>query len=381
MAAGIRKILLVDDNQLFLKVLTQAFIRAGFECRAANSAHEALEDLKINIPDAILSDYEMPEMDGLQFRRSLLRDPHFKDVPFVFLTNITNKDLMVEGLDLQAVDYVTKDTPVNVVVTKITNLLNTVSKQRELSELEIRKAATALNIMAVPRKTPVINGFDIDFWHKDYQDIPGGDFIDFVAADDQYLFIVLGDIMGKKWMAWFFTFSFLSYVRAAIRFSISSQEYSTATILQKINQVICEDDMLKDILSSLSLIRLDRKTGEVAYSGAGDLPILHYSPVTHTFKQVSSSGLLLGLFGDGNYTEQIINLALGEQLFIFTDGVIDFANNEGKKTDYNLFAQKLGELLVNGADFEQLKQYLQQRSDVMVDDCSIINIAKKLTKA
>jgi len=374
MSAEPKKVLMVDDNPLFLKVLNHAFTQAGFACRTADSAQAALADLEEYVPDAILSDYEMPEVNGLQFRRLLLRDSRFKDVPFVFLTNITDGGLMAEGLDLEAVDYVTKDTPVKLVVSKLTNLLKTVSKQRELSEAEISKAATALNIRAVPSRPPVTDKYLVDFWHKDYQDIPGGDFIDFVESGDEYLFIVLGDIMGKKWTAWFFTFSFLSYVRAAIRFSILNNEYSTANILEKINRVICDDDMLKDILCSLSLVRLNRFTGQIMYSGAGDLPLLHYSAAG--IRQVDSSGLLLGLFPDGNYTEQELYMEANEQLFMFTDGMIDFADSEGKKSDYNLFAEKLERLLKTDNTFKDLKTNLEQQGDTMVDDCSIIQIMK-----
>src|ERR1700759_5410003 len=187
-----KKVLLVDDNPLFLKILSHAFTKSGFECASCLSAAEGISYLNSNTPDAILSDYEMPDMNGIEFRKHLITDPILKDIPFVFLSYITNSDLMSEGLDLQAVDYVVKETPVNVIVSKINNLIDTFQKQRELSVLEIKKAALALNIRTVPKVAPEVKGFDIDFWHQAYQDIPGGDFIDFIEVDDRYSFIVLG---------------------------------------------------------------------------------------------------------------------------------------------------------------------------------------------
>jgi sigma-B regulation protein RsbU (phosphoserine phosphatase) len=376
-SGSIKKVLIVDDNLLFLKIISQGFTKAGFECTVCESAALAIESLKSDIPDAILSDYEMPEMNGIEFRRYLITHLSLRDIPFVFLSNITDKDLIDEGLQLRAVDYITKGTPVNVIVSKLTNLIDTVQKQRELSQQEIKKAADALNLKSVPNKAPPINFFEISFWHQPFQDVPGGDFIDFIKIDERYSFVVLGDIMGKKWMAWFFTFSFLSYIRAAIRFGILSQDYSTSSILRKVNDVICYDDVLKDILSTLSLLMIDNQTKKIYYAGAGDLPILHYKADTKEMTQLGSSGLLLGLFPEGDYTEMEIELGPKDELFIFTDGMTDFAEDEEKKSDYYSFKNKLHELLNDGQCFEDLKYTLfQQSSSVQVDDCSIINIHK-----
>ena len=376
MTVSSKQILLVDDNPLFLKLLARAFDKAGYDCHSANSGSEALLYLKNHAPHAILSDYEMPEMNGLEFRRHVLREDRLKDIPFMFLTGFDDEKVRYSGLDLQAIDYVIKDTPVEVIIAKVNNLLHAVNKQRELSELEIRQTVAALNIKAVPEKLPAIDGLAIDFWHHDYQQIPGGDFIYFIEADGRYLFIVLGDIMGKKWKAWFFTFTYLSYIRAAVRFGVSDTDNSTATILQKINKVIFHDEGLRDILSSVSLLRLDKQTGQLSYAGAGDLPLLHYQAASQQLSQVSSSGLLLGLLPEGNYTEQDITMNTGDELFIFTDGLTDFAFTDGNKSDYPAFAAKLQEHLTNKQSFKELKHSLQLQSALLVDDSSIIHIQK-----
>src|ERR1700761_2291828 len=135
-----RKILLVDDNQFFLKLMEQAFKKYAFVCHTAASAEEAIVLLKNNtLPDIILSDYEMLEMNGIDFKKYLMADDGLKDIPFVFLTYMSDKDLMMKGLDLRAIDYLIKDTPVNVIVSKINNILFTIDTQRELSALEIKK--------------------------------------------------------------------------------------------------------------------------------------------------------------------------------------------------------------------------------------------------
>jgi len=373
-----RKILLVDDNQFFLKLMEQAFKKYDFQCDVAASAEEAIVMLKKNArPDIILSDYEMLEMNGIDFRKYLMTDEKFKDIPFVFLTYMSDKDLMMKGLDLRAIDFLIKDTPVKVIVSKINNILFAIDTQRELSEIEIKKAAASLNFKSIPAEVPTVKGFTLDFWHHAFQNIPGGDFIDFIRVNDRYSFVVLGDVMGKKWMAWFFTFGFLSYIRSALRFAALDEQYSTATILQKVNNIICYDDVLKDILLSLSLLLIDTETNKIVYSGAGDLPLLHYKPKTGKITHVASSGLLLGLFEQGNYTQQEIDLEKGDHLFIFTDGMIDFATETGKKSDYNLFAEVLEPYLTKENAFAAMKENIFSKElSKQVDDQTIVSIYK-----
>jgi sigma-B regulation protein RsbU (phosphoserine phosphatase) len=373
-----KKILLVEDNPLFLKVMEKAFRNFGFEFAMAGSAEEAMTALKGKAnPDIILSDYELPEMNGMEFRRALMENPSFKDIPFVFLTGFTDKSLIVEGLQLQAIDFVNKDTPVGIIISKINNILSTIEIQRELTKLEIKNAASSLNFKSIPLQAPEIDGYSVDFWHRSFDDVPGGDFIDFVKVNDNYDFIVLGDVMGKKWMAWFFTFGFLSYVRSAIRFAAFNEEYSTANILNKINNVICFDDVMKDMLASLSLILIDHKANQITYSGAGDLPILHYKAREKQFSQISSSGLLLGLFEHGNYNEREIIMDSEDRLLIFTDGMIDFSDEHGKKSNYNLFSDTLLLSLSKDNSFTGMKENLfSGQLNTQVDDRSIISLQK-----
>jgi sigma-B regulation protein RsbU (phosphoserine phosphatase) len=376
MATGISKnILLVDDNPLFLKILSQAFTTAGFNCYTAASGTKALDRLHKFKPDVILSDYEMPGMNGLEFRLNVLQIDALKEIPFLFLTAHEDEGIMYTGLNLQAIDYVLKTTPFDVIVAKLNNLLHTVSKQREITEKEIRKTVAALNIKTVPATLPQLNGFEIDFWHRSYQNIPGGDFIDFIDTKG-YLFIVIGDLMGKKWEAWFYTFTYLSYIRAAIRFSVITNDTTLSSVLHQINAVVCQDDGLTNILSSLSLVRIEKQTGKVVYSGAGDLPLLRYRPNMQELTQIKSTGMLLGVLPDGFYTEQEIIMAPSDQLFIFTDGLIDISSGGRQKTDYRYFADQMAGYLQAGQSFTNIKDNLQQQAAGLTDDSSIIYIQK-----
>jgi sigma-B regulation protein RsbU (phosphoserine phosphatase) len=114
------KILLVDDNQLVLEMMSKALTREGFICLKAASAAEAMALLQKDVPDIILSDYEMPDANGFEFKQQLMASAEFKHIPFMFLTSKNNTDLMVEGMNMDAIDYIVKDVPVPVITAKNT---------------------------------------------------------------------------------------------------------------------------------------------------------------------------------------------------------------------------------------------------------------------
>lgn len=374
----VKTILLVEDNLLFRKVIESALRKSGFTCVLAESASEALSMLEKEIPDMILSDYDMPETNGFDFRQSVLLNPAIRDIPFVFLTSFTDNSLVLEGLNMNALDYINKETPVPVIISKLKNIIKSLENEHIRSVRELRIAAETLNVKSIPSKNPSIKGFSIYFWHKGYRGYPGGDFIDFVEVDDRYCFGFLGDIMGKKWKAWFFTFGFLSYIRAAIRFCVLDNDFTLHTIVQKINKLVFLDESLQNILSSLSLILLDTQTGQIHYSGAGDLPLINFRSETQEIKTVTSAGLLLGLLEDGMYDQQLVEMKKGDQLILFTDGMIDIPTNGSKQSNYPFFVEKISPYLGKDQSFELITDQVLQRIDDtnQMDDASIIFIEK-----
>ncbi len=369
-----KKILLVDDDRFMLELMGRALEKEGFSCTKVLSASEALRVLSESLPDIILSDYDMPGINGFDFRQRVLHDVTLRNIPFVFLTSFTDEDLMMKGLDLQAVDYITKKTPLPVIVSKLNNLLYTVREEHQRALLELRKTAEALNLRSVPVSAPKVPGMDIQFFHQPFQNYPGGDFIDFISIDQSYTFCVLGDVMGKKWGAWFFSFNFLSYIRSAVRLCVFEGDWSTASIMQKINRVVFLDPMLNDVYSNVSLIRIEHATGKMLYTGAGDLPLITYQG--GKAGTVSSSGLLLGLFSDGRYEEQEITLHPGDKMLLLSDGMIDFEDKEGKKSDFQYFYDSVSKVLPDENAFARIRgeNFFTGDTRIQVDDCSMVFI-------
>ncbi|MEQ8188968.1 MAG: hybrid sensor histidine kinase/response regulator [Candidatus Eremiobacterota bacterium] len=101
-------ILIVDDTRVNLQLLGKILMKVNYELAIANSGYEALDMLRDIKPDLILLDVMMPGMDGYNVCKTLKSSPETKDIPVIFLTAKSEKEDIVTGFDVGAVDYVTK---------------------------------------------------------------------------------------------------------------------------------------------------------------------------------------------------------------------------------------------------------------------------------
>lgn len=101
-------VLIVDDQEANLRLLGRVLSDAGFDVMPANSGRQALERLDVEIPDVVLLDMRMPEMDGFAVLEHIRGDPRWSDIPVLFLTAAHDRDLLIRAFEAGAVDYLTK---------------------------------------------------------------------------------------------------------------------------------------------------------------------------------------------------------------------------------------------------------------------------------
>lgn len=101
-------ILVVDDDPAIVRLLTQLLTTAGYRVREAQDGREALELIHEACPDLVISDWDMPELNGLELSRRIRHDelPHY--VYVLLLTAKSHSEDMIAGLDAGADDFVSK---------------------------------------------------------------------------------------------------------------------------------------------------------------------------------------------------------------------------------------------------------------------------------
>ena len=369
-------ILLVDDDKSLGMLFQYNLKKEGFKCEYVPSADEGLKKAREIKPDLIISDIMMPEKDGFEFRRMLLAEDSLKEIPFVFLTSKGAEDDILEGYDLGIADYVLKTAGPRVVVAKVSAIVKSLGKERQKAVSELQHAADSMHVKVVPDKTPEFEGFEISQWHQTYKGIPGGDFLDYFTLDEDNLAIVLGDVMGKKWGAWYFAFAYAGYVRSAIRGVLQNiTELTPSVILQQVNKSVYKDAKISEVFATLSIVVLNKKERTLKYTGAGDIPILYLDRVSNELRKLQSKGMLLGFAPDGNYEDVNLRLNQNDCIFIVTDGIIESRNAEGEQFG----AKKMSEVIKNISLLDNPMEKLKEEFQVYTggnfeDDISLITI-------
>jgi len=126
-----KKVVIVDDNASDLAIVRN-LLKTYYEVYPAPSGKKLLALMEKFIPDIVLLDIEMPEMSGFDALNAMKENPRLKDIPVVFITAKDDEESAIKGLELGAVDYVTKPFSGPLLLRRISNLLLIEQLKREL---------------------------------------------------------------------------------------------------------------------------------------------------------------------------------------------------------------------------------------------------------
>ena len=335
------KILSVDDELDLELLLTQYFrrkIRKGeYEFFFAHNGIEALR-VMLEQPDMdiILSDINMPEMDGLTLLTKIneLRNPALKCIMVSAYGDMGN---IRAAMNNGAFDFATKPIDLDdlsLTIEKAIEQINFVkNSQKEHNQLEMIKTdlavAAEIQQAILPKERPEFANcegkFDLAQVMIPAKDI-GGDFYDFFQIDDERMGMVMADVSGKGIPAAIFMAVSRTLIRATgIRGGKPSECLTYSNQLLANESVDC---MFVTVFYGIYTI----STGEITYCNAGHNPpyILKQDGSTEVLPMPQD--LLLGAIEGLEYHNMQMKLEPGETLVMFTDGV-----NEAMNIEYEEF--------------------------------------------
>ncbi len=382
MSDSSKTVLLVEDELSMQTLFAFAISKEGYEVVKASDGKEALELLSEVKPVAIVSDIMMPELDGFALRKMLKMSPEYKDIPFIFLSAYNSEENIIKGIDLEADDFVPKTDGASVLVKKLHHVIKKrqAAKQSVVREMDEASRTTGRLVNAV--KPPAMPGFTIDHYHKTHKGVPGGDFIDYVKLGNSTL-CVLGDVMGKEWKAWVFAHAYVAYIRSTIRVLTSGHKegaLSAAQVMNKLNQLVFEDDQVGETTCAISLLVVDSDNKTVHFSNALQYPLLHYKAADQSITEIQPETTdLLGLRPESNFAEITFTLEPGDAAVCCTDGISELFGEEGQVKGFQMLKESLRDSFNEGEQSasEIVSRFLGQAGEEpLKDDATLLMIRR-----
>jgi DNA-binding response OmpR family regulator/nitrogen-specific signal transduction histidine kinase len=125
-----QKLLIVEDNQELLALMQNSLV-PFFHILTASNGREGLEAALTHKPDFIISDVMMPEMDGVEMCSRIKQNLETSHIPLILLTAKTAHSSQLEGYESGADDYISKPFPLDLLVLKVHNLLQSRERLKE----------------------------------------------------------------------------------------------------------------------------------------------------------------------------------------------------------------------------------------------------------
>jgi signal transduction histidine kinase len=141
-------ILVVDDTPDNLRLLSAVLTAQGYDVRKALSGKMALTACQTKIPDLILLDINMPEMDGYQVCQQLKSDPTTSNIPVIFISALDDVLDKTKAFQLGGVDYITKPFHSTEVILRVENQLNVRNLQLKLQEKNLLLSQALVDLEA-----------------------------------------------------------------------------------------------------------------------------------------------------------------------------------------------------------------------------------------
>jgi phosphoserine phosphatase RsbU/P len=325
-----RRLLLVEDSSTMRRMLSTMLKEEGFEVETANDGLQGLAKARLDPrPELILSDYEMPELDGAGLCHALKADKELRSIPVMMLTTLGEAQNKIAGLTAGADAYIEKPkgkddfrvlcaqiqahlriADLGIELANRNRLLESAHKKLTF-ELELaRKVQQAL--MPRPPKPRGMLRLGVRYTPANQL---GGDIYDFYRLENNRLGILVADVSGHGVNS-----AMLSGMVKAMAAPLSLAVLEPGELLAGLD-VAGEQYFPEGYFCTGFYLIADEETGLVRYAGVGHPPAIIVGP--HGPRTLPSNPGMLGIGmvdGTAGATDRI---EPGESLVIYTDGLTD----------------------------------------------------------
>ena len=314
------RILIVDDVADNVEILVNT-LRGEHKLSVARDGESALRLVETNPPDLVLLDIMMPGMDGYEVCRRLRASEANREMPIVFLSALDEVTHKTRGFELGANDYLTKPFEPLEVKARVRSLLRAKAYGDAVREAAEREMGIAREIQhgLLPADVSAAaagSGLEIHAVMEPARQI-GGDFFEVLRAGEGRLVVAIADVMGKGVPAALFMAMSMTLLR-----SLAKQHAEPPEILRRLNDELVAYNPRR-LFVTMSCLQFEGATGVVSGASAGHCPLVLIPRNGEPRLVLRSSGPVLGILPQRTYGGERLELAAGDQLVLYSDGVTE----------------------------------------------------------
>jgi len=324
-------ILVVDDSPVNLQVLVRTLHGTGHRILAARDGRAALDIVKRARPDLVLLDVMMPEIDGFEVCRAIKADPQGQDTIVIFLSALGDVSDKVSGLQLGAVDYITKPIQAEEVLARVATHLTRQHLERELRRSRDRlnrelASAARMQRLILPSALPEHPAVQFAASYQTSRHA-GGDYYDVLPLGAGQYGVMVADVSGHGAPAAII----MSMIRAALH-SHRPVHADPAAVLRTLNDhfdYLWDTEMFATAI--YATVEAGRRQLRIACAGHPP-PLLVRGDEEPRALAVDAVPPLL-MMPLASIPTSTIELEPGDRVLFYTDGVTERTDRQGRMYD------------------------------------------------
>jgi sigma-B regulation protein RsbU (phosphoserine phosphatase) len=373
-------ILIVDDNPANLRLLSQMLSERGYSIRAVRSGERALASINATLPELILLDIRMGEVNGYQVCKELKANPKTADTPVIFISALQELSDKVKGFNVGGVDYITKPFQFEEVLARVETHLTLRRIQKELLDTNRRLAlelslAGDLQASFLPNNIPDLKQFDLALELRPARET-SGDFYDFFPLPGNRYGLVVADVVDKGAAAALL----MALCRTLIRSHAQEYPDNPELVLSHTNaRMLSDTDASRFVTVFFCVLSLEE--GIIHYCNAGhNPPILFHKDNMDYPVQLEKTGVPLGILQDQQWECASITMQEHDVMLIYTDGITEACNAEGVMFGVERLSKILSENLdrnvseTKDAIFSEVDQHIE--TSQAKDDMALVVVRR-----
>lgn len=335
--------LVVDDDPMITALLSAFLQSQDYQLDVAADGREALDKLEAAEFNLVITDWNMPQMDGLALCRAIRARRTSAYVYCIMLTSSDDQQTLVAAMEAGVDDFVGKPLQPAELGARLRAAERVIALEAGLARRN-QELATALgqlnaelqlarNLQLGQLPAPSSIGplrFD---WLFDASNFVGGDMFDYFSLDDRHVAFYVADVSGHGVAAAMMAFHSKHQLLASSQAVRAAQApgdvgaMAVAIVTEYNRRVLEMGD--NDLYLTLVYGLVDRISGHAALVHAGHPPTLHAGPGA-AFEVIGKPGLPVGILLDPGYEATRVVLSPGSRLLLYSDGVTDCASASGE---------------------------------------------------